>query len=411
MYEGWKHLYALRTVPLQSSAIRELLKVTERPEVISFAGGLPAPELFPIPAFQKACSKLLAENGATALQYGTTEGYRPLREFVAEQCNRSGLEVTAENVIITAGSQQALDLIGKLFIDPGDRVVVEAPSYVGALQAFRMFGAEFSVVPIDDDGLRCELLPEALRCRPKFLYVLPNFQNPSGVTLSLTRREELVAMADCDGVPIIEDDPYRELRFRDAHLPSLLLLDQRKHGDYCRANVIQLGTFSKTLSPGLRLGWIVAPAEIISKLVLLKQGTDLHTSTFNQMLAYELARDGFLEKHIPEIRRVYGERCDVMLNALEEFFPPGVTWTRPDGGLFLWITLPQRIDSRGVLEAALRQEVAFVPGDAFFPDPELGSHYMRLNFSNATPARIHEGIRRLSIAVRQEIHSVELSRG
>jgi 2-aminoadipate transaminase len=159
------------------------------------------------------------------------------------------------------------------------------------------------------------------------------------------------------------------------------------------------------------LGWIVAPAEIISKLVLLKQGTDLHTSTFNQMLAYELARDGFLEKHIPEIRRVYGERCDVMLNALEEFFPPGVTWTRPDGGLFLWITLPQRIDSRGVLEAALRQEVAFVPGDAFFPDPELGSHYMRLNFSNATPARIHEGIRRLSIAVRQEIHSVELSRG
>jgi 2-aminoadipate transaminase len=403
METRWDHLFAQRVPALRSSAIRDLLKVSECRDVISFAGGLPAPELFPIAAVQEACSRLLARDGASALQYGSTEGYGPLREFVAGELCRNGIHVTGQNVLITAGSQQALDLLGKLFLDPGDHVAVEAPSYVGALQAFKMHGAEFLSATIDDDGIRCELLEEALQSSPKFVYILPNFQNPSGVTLSLARRMQLVTLVEEHGVPIIEDDPYHELCFEDEGLPSLMLLHQQKRGALSPDSVIQLGTFSKTLSPGLRLGWVVAPTEIIAKLVLLKQGTDLHTSTFNQMLAYEIVREGFLEGHIQEIRRVYGERCNVMLEALAEFFPAGVAWTRPRGGLFLWITLPKGVESRAVLETALQNNVAFVPGDAFFPDPELGSRYMRLNFSNAAPERIREGIRRLSIAVRQEI--------
>ena len=402
MKTRWEHLFAERALTMRSSAIRELLKVTESREIISFAGGLPAPELFPLSVFHQACSRVLAQSGETALQYGTTEGYRPLREFMAEMCGRGELDLTAENVLVTASSQQALDLLGKLFLDPGNLAIVEAPTYVGALQAFHLYGTELRSVPIDNDGLRCDVLENMLQSRPKFVYTVPNFQNPSGVTLSLARRKQLIAAAEQYGVPIIEDDPYQELRFEGEDVPSLLALDHHTHGGRL-GNVIQLGTFSKILSPGLRLGWIIAPADIISRLVLLKQGTDLHTSTFTQMLAYEIVRDGFLDRHIPEIRRVYGERCNVMLDALQEFFPHEVRWTRPRGGLFLWITLPENIDSRAVLETALLHDVAFVPGDAFFANPEPGSHHMRLNFSNAAPERIQEGIRRLSNAVRQEI--------
>jgi 2-aminoadipate transaminase len=399
------HLYARRTLFLRSSAIRELLKVTERPEIISFAGGLPAPELFPIAALREASDKVLAENGQMALQYGSTEGYRPLREHIADQLMHQGVTATAENVLITTGSQQALDLLGKLFIDPGDRVVVEAPSYVGALQAFRMSGAEFLQVPIDDDGIRSELLSGALRSGPKFLYTVPNFQNPSGITMSRQRRTAVVKLAQEYGIPVIEDDPYHEMRFQGECLQSLLWLDRQESRPASTGNVIQLGTFSKTLSPGLRLGWVVASADIVAKLVLLKQGTDLHTSTFNQMLAYEVVRGGFLEKHIQQVRRAYAERCSAMLQALEEFSPPGMSWTRPNGGLFLWVTLPQGLASHAVLEAALRHDVAFVPGEAFFPDPQSGSRYMRMNFSNASPQRIREGIQRLSRVVQQEIRN------
>lgn len=404
MKTQWEHLFAERALTMRSSAIRELLKVTESREIISFAGGLPAPELFPISVFHQACSKVLAQSGETALQYGTTEGYRPLREFVSQMCGRGGIDLTAENVLVTASSQQALDLLGKLFLDRGNLTIVEAPTYVGALQAFHLYGAEFRSVPIDNDGLRYDVLENAMQSHPKFVYIVPNFQNPSGVTLSLARRKQIVAIAEHYGVPIIEDDPYQALRFEGEGVPSLLALDQQTHGGRL-GNVIQLGTFSKILSPGLRLGWIIAPADIISRLVLLKQGTDLHTSTFTQLLAYEIIRDGFLDQHIPEIRRLYGERCNVMLNALQEFFPHEVRWTRPHGGLFLWITLPEGVDSRAVLETALRHDVAFVPGDAFFANPDAGSLHMRLNFSNAAPERIQEGIRRLSNAVRQEIHS------
>jgi 2-aminoadipate transaminase len=405
MSTPWAHRYAQRTRNVKSSAIRELLKLTQRPEIISFAGGLPAPEVFPVERFNSACQKVLAENPTAALQYGPTEGYRPLREMIVAQMARYGIIASVDNVLITSGSQQALDLIAKLLINRGDRILVESPTYLGALQSFDLFGAEYVTVPIDDNGLQIELLEPALRSGPKFMYILPNFQNPGGVTLSRERREQLVRLSEQHGVPIIEDDPYGQLRYGGEHIPPLVVLDSINLGTengFMSGNVIYLSTFSKVLAPGLRLGWMVAPTEVISKLVQLKQSTDLHTSTFAQMVSYEVARDGFLDEHVLTIRSVYRERRDIMLAALDEFFPSEVTWTRPEGGLFLWVTLPQGVDCEKLFQSALKQNVAFVPGDPFFPGGQNGSH-MRLNFSNATPSQIHEGIRRLSLAVKEEL--------
>jgi 2-aminoadipate transaminase len=410
----WASRYASRTKGITSSAIRDLLKVTQRPGMISFGGGLPAPDLFPVQRFEEACHKVLSQSSASALQYGQTEGYSPLRQFVADNIARHGIKTKPDNVLITSGSQQALDLLGKLLIDTGDRVLVEAPTYLGALQAFRVFAADFVSVPIDDRGLRTELLEKPLRSDPKFMYVLPNFQNPAGTTLSEDRRVELVSLAERYGVPIIEDDPYGELRYEGDHLTPLLALDRKslpRDSSYTSGNVIYLSTFSKTLAPGLRLGWIVAPPEVIGKLAQLKQGADLHTSTFNQFVAYEVARDGFLEEHVEQIRKVYRERRDVMLDALQQYFPPGVTWTHPQGGLFLWVTLPTGLDIQAILKSALEQNVAFVPGDSFFADNKAGRgrsrpSHMRLNFSNAAPDQIREGIRRLSAAVKMHLTSI-----
>lgn len=397
----WTEQFAERTRLIKSSTIRELLKVTQRPEIISFAGGLPAPELFPTKRFQEVCYRVLAENSSAALQYGATEGYTPLRQMIAEKLASGGIRATLDNVMITSGSQQALDLVGKLLIDFGDRVLVEAPTYLGALQAFTVYGARYVSVPVDDDGLRTDLVEAVLQSHPKFMYILPNFQNPAGVTLSEGRRHELVMLSNTHHVPIVEDDPYGALRYEGEALPSLAAIDQENHRreENPFANVIHLGTFSKTLAPGLRLGWIVAAPEVISKLVQLKQGADLHTSTFAQVIAYEVARDGFLEEHIEHIRKVYGERRDVMLDTLQEFFPSDVVWTHPAGGLFLWVTLPEGVNSQELFELALRENVAFVPGDPFFANADNGRH-MRLNFSNADPAHIREGIRRLARAVR-----------
>ena len=406
MTTPWSHRYAQRTKCLTSSAIRELLKLTQRPEVISFAGGLPAPELFPLERFGAACRRVLSEQGPAALQYGTTEGYPPLREMIARHTSRYGIGAKPENVLITSGSQQALDLIGKLLVNPGDNLLVEAPTYLGALLAFNVYGANYVSVPADNDGLQTDRLEQALRGGPKFMYLLPNFQNPSGVTLSVERRKAAVALAEKYGIPIIEDDPYGQLRYEGEHLPSLLVLDRaslRRDNGYQLGNVIYLSTFSKTLAPGLRLGWIVAPPDVIARLVQLKQGADLHTSTFTQMVAYEAARGGFLDQHIRRLREVYRERRDVMLAALEEHFPPEVTWTRPAGGLFLWVRLLEAMDSHRLLEAALRQNVAFVPGDSFFANGDEGRRYCRLNFSNARPEMIREGIRRLAAAVREQL--------
>ena len=412
MSTHWTYRFAQRTKVIKSSVIRELLKLTQRPEVISFAGGLPAPELFPIEQFQEACQRVLAEKGCSALQYGTTEGYTPLREMIAQNMARYGIVAGVENVLITSGSQQALDLIGKLLLNPGDRLLVEAPTYLGALQAFDVYGAEYVSVPIDDDGLQTERLEEALRSGPKFMYILPNFQNPGGVTLSEGRRHELVLLAERYGIPIIEDDPYGQLRYEGEHLPALVVVDRenlRRDDGYRLGNVIYLSTFSKTLAPGLRLGWIVAPPEVITKLVQLKQGADLHTSTFAQFVAYEVARDGFLDEHVRTIRQVYRQRRDAMLSALEEFFPPEVTWTHPAGGLFLWVNLPEGMECQALFEVALRENVAFVPGDCFYAGGNGGRRHMRLNFSNAPPEQIREGIRRLSVAARSQLKRPEFT--
>ena len=405
----WPERFAQRTLGMTSSAIRELLKLTEKPDVISFAGGLPAPEVFPLREIEAATHRVLQEHGPAALQYSTTEGYLPLRELLVRHMARYGIRVMPENVLITSGGQQALDLVGKLFLNPGDHVVTEEPTFLGALQAWTAYQALFLPVPIDDDGIRIHRLEEALRSGPKLLYVLPNFQNPSGVTLSLDRRHEVVDLACRYGVPVIEDDPYGQLRYEGDHLPPLVQIDAEMH--HCsrgesafHGGVLYLGSLSKTLAPGFRLGWVVAPDVVVRKLVQVKQGSDLHTSTFTQMLAYEVARGGFLDAHVRTVRRVYRERRDTMLEAMEAHFPPVVRWTRPQGGIFLWATLPEGLDSAEILEEAIAEKVAFVPGASFFPR-EGGARTLRLNFSYSAPDVIEEGIRRLGRVLDRHVHA------
>ncbi len=406
MTTPWAQRYALRTHGMQSSAIRELLKLTQQPDIISFAGGLPAPEMFPIDQVKAACDTVLSEVGAQALQYSTTEGYPPLREMLARHMARYGIMVDADNIVITSGSQQALDLIGKLLINSGDRILTENPSYLGALQAFTAYQAQYVTVPIDDEGLQVARLEAALRTGPKFMYILPNFQNPTGVTLSLTRRYDLIALAEEYGIPIVEDDPYGQLRYEGEHLKPLVVLDAEYEG--CEGsgsytgNVIYTSTFSKTLAPGLRLGWIVAPKDVVSKLVQMKQGTDLHTSSFDQMVAYEVAHGGFLDRHIRNIREVYSRRRNLMLRTMEETFPAEMRWTRPQGGLFLWASTPESIDTADLLKDAIQQKVAFVPGYSFHPAGG-GHNTMRLNFSNASDEMLVEGIRRLALVLKQRL--------
>ena len=406
MSTPWSRRFAHRTRTIKSSAIRELLKVAQNPEIISLAGGLPAPELFPVQQFKDACRNVLDTNAAAALQYGATEGYLPLREMIAKNLHRYGIEATSDNVLITSGSQQALDLIAKLLINEGDCVLVEAPTYLGALQAFNVFGAEYVSIPVDHDGIRTELMPEAFQCGPTFMYLLPNFQNPGGVTMSLERRKQIVRFSNEHGIPIIEDDPYGQLRYSGDHVTPLFVLDRenvRNDRHYQFGNVIYMSTFSKVLAPGLRLGWIVAPPDVISKLVQIKQGADLHTSTFTQIVAYEVAKDGFLDEHVKQIRNVYRERRDVMLDSLERYFPAEAQWTRPEGGLFLWVTLPEGMDAVELFQTAIKNKVAFVPGTSFFADEAQGARHLRLNFSSCNPQNIGEGVRRLGAAVKAQM--------
>ncbi len=402
MTTQWEKMYAHRTQRMGSSVIRELLKLTEKPDFISFAGGLPAPEVFPVKQVAEAADTLMKEMPTQALQYSTTEGYRPLRELLARTMSRPGITVSPDNLLITSGSQQALDLLGKLFIDPGDRILVEAPTYLGALQAWNAYEAEYVTVPADEDGMVVDALEEALQQHPKFIYLVPSFHNPTGVTLSLERRKKLVQIAAGAGVPIIEDDPYGQLRFDGEPLPTLLTLDAQRQpaaGPLYDGNVIYLSTFSKILAPGLRLAWAAAGPEVMRRLVQAKQGTDLQSSTFGQMLAYEVAREGYLDVHIEIIRATYRERRNAMLQAMSDFLPPSVHWNRPQGGMFLWCVLPEGMSAMKLLEACVSKKVAFVPGNSFYPCGG-GENTMRLNFSNATPEMIREGIARLGEAIR-----------
>lgn len=396
MSVSWSSIFADRTSRMHASDIRELLKLTARPEVISLAGGLPAPELFPVDEYRRAFEWVLETNGSAALQYGPSEGYRPLRELLAARMSRMGIPAEADHVLITNGSQQGLDLVAKIFLNPGDAVCLENPSYMGAIQAFDSYQAEYVIVPMDDDGMRSEELDGILRRHAvKFIYALPNFQNPSGRTMSRERREILVETAKRHGVPIVEDDPYGELRFEGEPLPSLRSL--------WPDGVIYLGTFSKILAPGFRLGWMVTPPLLYDEMVFGKQPADLHTSTASQMATYEVCRQpDFLEAHIEKIRAVYRERRDVMLRALESHFPEGCRWTRAQGGLFVWAEVPPTIDTRELLAEALEENVAFVPGQSFHPD-RSGRNTMRLNFSNVPPDKIEEGIARLGRAIKRRL--------
>ncbi|MEA9659228.1 PLP-dependent aminotransferase family protein [Xanthomonas campestris pv. raphani] len=383
-----------RAQALTSSAIREILKITERPEVISFAGGLPSPATFPVERMRAASDQVLRDAPQAALQYGPTEGYLPLREWVAVRLSRDGASIRPTQVLITTGSQQGLDLLGKIFIDEGSKVLVETPSYLGALQAFSLFQPNFAGMPSDADGVVVDALYPSLLADARFLYCLPNFQNPTGRRLPLSRRQALVARAAEAGVPIVEDDPYGELYYSGEPLPSLLSM----HPD----GVIYMGSFSKVLAPGLRLGYVVAPEAVLGKLIQAKQAADLHTPSFTQRVVHYTLQDDFLDTHIPQIRALYARQCSLMLEALERHFPPQVQWNRPDGGMFLWVTLPQGLDASVLLARAIARNVAFVPGAPFFATlPQTNT--LRLSFVTVPGERIDAGIQVLGELLREAL--------
>jgi 2-aminoadipate transaminase len=390
----WQQLYANRAERMTTSDIREILKLTAQPDMISLAGGLPASELFPVDEYRRAFEWIFETEPTTALQYGVSEGYMPLREFIAQRMTTAGSKVDREDVFITNGAQQGLDVVGKLFLNPGDHVVVENPSYMGAIQAFNQYEPDYTVVPMEEDGMQVDALEGLLKAdrsgprKIKFIYALPNFQNPTGRTMALDRRKKLVKLAAEYGVPIVEDDPYGELRYEGEALPSLHSLDTE-------GLVIYLGTFSKVLAPGFRLGWMAASQKVLGHLMYAKQPSDLHTAIGPQMATYLVARDGFLEQHIKKINVFYRERRDVLLQALDEYLGPvGATHNHPQGGLFVWTELPAGMNARTLLAEAVKEKVAFVPGQGFHADGS-GQNTMRLNFSTVPPERLREGVKRL----------------
>ncbi len=383
---------ASRTRRMQRSAIREILKVTDNPEIISFAGGLPNPRSFPIAEVAESAAKVLRDDGAAALQYSTTEGYRPLREFIARRyAEKRQIQVHPDEILITNGSQQGLDLLGKVLLDAHDTVLLERPAYLGAIQAFSAYEPQFAAVTLEDDGPALDELRAKLDAHPpKLFYTVPNFQNPSGLSYSAAKRAAVGELCATRPVVLIEDDPYGELRFRGTTLPTL-----RQH---CPQSVL-LGSFSKIVAPGLRLGWICAPRRLMDLLVTAKQGVDLHSNYFSQRVVCQHLLDHDLDAHIAKIRELYGRQRDCMVAAIQRHFPADVKSSAPDGGMFLWVQLPEGLSVSRLFQMAIQRKVAFVPGSAFFVDAEDDRH-LRLNFSNSDEARIEEGMRRLGEAIR-----------
>jgi 2-aminoadipate transaminase len=387
----WK--FSDRAEQLQSSAIREILKVTMRPEVISFAGGLPSPETFPVERMRAAFDKVLTQQGKSALQYGPTDGYAPLREFLADSLSTSDSKILPDQIMMVSGSQQGLDLLGKVLVDEGSKVLVETPSYLGALQAFSLYRPQFESVDTDDHGL----IPASVAAKgagARLMYALPNFQNPTGRTLSVERRYELVETCARMGIPLVEDNPYGDLCYSGEPLPKMLNMNP--------GGVIYMGSFSKVLTPGIRLGYVVGPTPLIRKLEQAKQAADLHTAQLTQMVVYEVIKDGFLSEHIPTIRTLYAKQCNAMLEAMSKHFPESVRWTKPEGGMFIWVTLPEHMDSKQLLDEAIQQNVAFVPGGPFYANnPEKNT--LRLSFVTVSPERINEGIEKLGKLIKAKI--------
>jgi 2-aminoadipate transaminase len=393
---------AERTRLMRASEIRELLKwITEN--VISFGGGMPDPSSFPAKEIMEVTREILSTKADKALQYGTTNGVAELREELVRFMGKVGIKVEGpEDVLITVGSQEALDIIGRVFINPGDYIITESPTYLAALQAFRIYGPRIIGIPMDEEGMRVDVLEDTLRKlsnegRVKFIYVIPTGQNPTGITMSMERRRALLDIASKYDVLIIEDDPYGYIYFGDGEPPSRLKAMDSE------GRVIYLSTFSKIAAPGLRLGWVAASREVIRWFELAKQSIDLHTSTLNQYIAAELLRRGIIERNIPRIKEIYRTKRDLMLQALSQYMPEGVSWTKPSAGMFIWLTVPENIDTGEMLEIAIKKYgVAYVPGKSFYPNEEKRNN-MRLNFTYPTPQEIFEGIRRLALAIRDYV--------
>ena len=387
-------MYAERMGAIKSSAIRDILKLMSRPGMISFAGGLPAPELFPVKEIAACADAVLRKYGPAAVQYSVTEGIAPLREKIAAMFDHGRKRLSAENVIITQGSQQAMDLLSKVFIDKGSPVFTENPTYLGALQAFQLYQAKVVAIPSDKGGIMTLPLRDHLkRERPRFIYLMPNFQNPTGLTYPLERRKELAELARDHNVIVVEDDPYGALRFEGEGLPTLFELAEGR-------NVVYLSSFSKTIAPGFRVAFAAGDAELLKKLVIAKQGTDLQTNTFGQYIVNEYLESGEYQNHIDEVTGAYRERRNVMLAALERYFPGRASWNKPSGGMFFWVSLAEGVDTAVLLRMCLDHDVAFVPGAEFFPDGS-GKNTMRLNFTNASPLDIEEGIKRIGEVLKR----------
>ncbi len=398
-----RRFFAERALGMKASDIRELLELTQRPEIISLAGGLPNTKAFPAEQIAEICTDILKNDSHIALQYSATEGIRPLRQALVDYMKSSfHVESEVDNLIVTTGSQQALTLISMVLLNPGDMVVTTAPSYVGGIGAFRAFQAEMDTVAQDDEGLVIDSLNEKLAelkakgIKPKMIYVVPTFQNPAGVTMNEKRREEMLELAIEYDVLVLEDDPYSRLRFEGKEVRPV------KYFDY-EGRVIFLGTMSKLLSPGLRVAWMLAPKDLSRKFAIAKQSADLCSTTFSQFVAYEFLNRGYLEPHIEKVKAMYKRKRDIMLSAMDENFPEGLSWTRPEGGMFSWVTMPEHMDSKLILMRAIKEDnVAFVIGSAFYPDGS-GKNHMRLNFSHSSDDKLKEGIRRLGVTLTKEM--------
>jgi 2-aminoadipate transaminase len=399
--ERYAGLFASRTREMKSSAMRDMMAITQRPDVISLAGGLPETGSFPPDSFAAAANRIAQESCARALQYGPTEGLDEVKDCIAQVMAAEDMRVDADDMIVTTGGQQVIDLVTKTLIDPGDVIVAEGPTYPGAVPTFSSYQAHVVHIDVDSEGMQVERLEEVLDQlerdgrRPKFVYTVPSFQNPAGVTMSLPRRQQLVDIAHRRELLVLEDNPYGLLRYEGAPQPTLRALDG---GVY----VMYLGTFSKILSPGIRLGWVVAPPPVLEKINLGKQAADLCTSTLTQLLVRAYFDQGIWRDYVDSLNEIHRARRDAMLDALAEFFPPQAEWTRPGGGLFVWVTLPDFIDTTDLLARALRDNVAFVPGEGAYLDGR-GRNSMRLNFSGSDEDTIREGVRRIGEVVAEQV--------
>ena len=386
--------FADRMKNIHQSFVREILKVTDNPEIISFAGGLPNPDSFPVEALKEAANKVLSEDGAQALQYSTSEGYQPLREYIARRYDKNGLNVDSENILITNGSQQCIDLVGKVFLNQDDKVLLERPTYLAAIQALGLYQPEFREVPLLEDGVEISFLEKILTGeRIKMFYAVTNFQNPTGITYSQRKREEVAEILQKQDTLLVEDNPYGEIRFAGKNLAPI--------NSYLTDGVL-FGSFSKIVAPGMRMGWIVASDDIMDNLVIAKQASDLHSNYFTQRVVYQFLQDNDVDKHVQKIRRMYRKQRDLMIRMIQEHFPAEVHYTEPEGGMFLWVTLPPGLSSMDLFDLALKEDVAFVPGETFYVN-DAEKNTLRLNFSNSDREKIEIGIKRLGKSIEKLI--------